>query len=352
MIEAAVLRGAGLPLAIERLTLEGPRDDEVLVRVAACGICRTDIDYCEGGVSGAAVLGHEGAGIVQELGRAVKGIRRGDHVVLSYQSCGSCEACAADHPAGCRHFWDLNFGFERLDGSSAYEAAGLRGHFFGQSAFATYALATTRNLVKVDKSLPLELLAPLGCGLQTGAGTVLNSLDVKAGRSIAIFGVGAVGLAAVMAARIVGAYPIVAVDLRRRRLALARELGATHTVDPRKADVGARIARITGGGVDHVVEGTGDAALDRTGRALLRPGGSMARLTGGGGMELSEGRSVLGVIQGDAVPQRFIPRLIGLWREGRFPIERLVRVYDFADINRAIADAGSGRTVKAVLRMR
>ncbi|MET1026368.1 MAG: NAD(P)-dependent alcohol dehydrogenase [Dongiaceae bacterium] len=350
LIRAAVARGAVRQLRIETLTLEMPRADEVLVRIIASGICHTDIDFCEGGVSGPTVFGHEGAGIVERVGSAVKGFKNGDHVVLSYQSCGHCAACRRDHPADCRHFWDLNFGFERFDGTSAYAASGIRGHFFGQSSFATHALATTRNIVKVDRALPLDLLAPLGCGLQTGAGTVMNSLAVKKSQSIAILGAGAVGLAAVMAARIMGAEPIIAVDMRPHRLRLAKELGATHVIDTRRSDAAKRIAKISGG-VDHVVESTGDTSLDRIGRELLNPRGKMARLAGGPGMELSNGRKVLGVIQGDAVPQRFIPKLIKLWRDGRFPFERLIKVYDFADINQAIADAKSGKTIKPVLHI-
>lgn len=337
---------------LEELELEGPRDDEVLVRLVASGICRTDIDFCEAGVSGAVVLGHEGAGIVQEIGKSVRGVTRGDHVVLSYQSCGHCRPCEHGHPADCRHFWDLNFGFRRLDGSNALEASGVRGHFFGQSSFATHALATRRNLVKVARTLPLDLLAPLGCGLQTGAGTVMNSLAVEAGTSVAIFGTGTVGLAAVMAARIVGAAPIIAVDINPKRLRLARTLGATHCIDNRNADLAERISAITGGGVDHVLEITGDAALARLARHLLNRGGRLALLTGGGRTDnLPGGRKVLSVIQGDAVPQRFIPYLIELYQEGRFPFDRLVSFYDFSDINQAIADANSGDVVKPVLRI-
>ncbi len=350
-IRAAISRGAGRPLSIETLEIDGPRDYEVLVRIVASGICHTDIDCCESGGSGAVVLGHEGAGVVVEVGRAVTGVRQGDHVVLSYQSCGRCDACTQGRPTDCADFWRLNFGFERLDGTSAYAAGGVRGHFFGQSSFATHALATERNIVKVDKALPLALLAPLGCGLQTGAGTVMNSLAVKRDQSIAIFGVGVVGLAAVMAARIVGASPIIAVDVRPKRLALARELGATHAIDSRKAEVGTRIARITGNGIDHVVEGTGDAALSRMGRELLNPDGRMGLLTGGMEADLPGGRKVLSIIQGDAVPQQFIPHLIALWQSGDFPFDRLIRFYDFGEINRAIADAKRGRTIKPVLRM-
>jgi aryl-alcohol dehydrogenase len=186
-VRAAVLCPPGGLLIIERLKMEGPRDDEVLVRLTASGICHTDIDFCDGGASGPVVLGHEGAGVVERVGKKVKGVKPGDHVVLSYQSCGRCPACRNHHPADCQHFWEANFGFARLDGSNALQGD-VRGHFFGQSSFATHTLATERNLVKVSKSLPLESLAPPGCGLQTGAGTVLNSLAVKAGSSLAVFG--------------------------------------------------------------------------------------------------------------------------------------------------------------------
>jgi D-arabinose 1-dehydrogenase-like Zn-dependent alcohol dehydrogenase len=211
-IRAAVLRQPGAPLRIESLEMEGPRDDELLVRIVASGICHTDIDFCEGGASGPIVLGHEGSGIVEKVGRKVKGFKAGDHLVLSYQSCGQCRPCRQGRPAHCERFWDANFGFARLDGTNAL-LDDVRGHFFGQSSFATHTLATARNVVKVPRTLPLKLLAPLGCGLQTGAGTVMNSLKVRPGASLAVFGVGSVGLAAVMAAHIVRAKSIIAVDI-------------------------------------------------------------------------------------------------------------------------------------------
>lgn len=349
-IRAAVARGAGQPMSIETLRIDAPRDDEVLVRIVASGICRTDIDMWEAGGLGAAVLGHEGAGVVEETGRAVTAVKPGDHVVLSYQSCGRCRFCRGGHPTACEHFWDLNFGFERANGSSGYANAQAQGHFFGQSSFATHALATERNIVKVSKALPLDVLAPLGCGLQTGAGTVMNSLRVRSRCSLAVLGTGTVGLAAIMAARIVGAGPIIGVDLRPRRLALARELGATHVIDSRKTDVSARIERICER-LDFAIDTTGSPALIATAEDHLLPGGCMAILAGGSDRELSDGRRVLAVIQGDSVPQRFIPRLIRYWRDGQFPFDRLIRFYDFKDINRAFADVQNGRAVKAVLRM-
>jgi aryl-alcohol dehydrogenase len=354
-IRAAVLRRRGGPLQIETLQMEGPRDDEVLVRLVASGICHTDISYIKEWYTaseGPLILGHEGAGVVERVGRRVKGFRRGDHVVLSYQSCGSCSACRSGRPADCRYLYDLNFGFRRPGGGNAYNGSGVKGHFFGQSSFATHALATARNLVKVRKDLPLAMLAPLGCGLQTGAGTVMNSLAVGAGESIAVFGTGSVGLAAIMAARIIGASPIIGIDVRPRRLVLARELGATHTIDSRKEDVASRIRDVTGRGVDYSIEGTGDDDMFRLSMELLNPGGTAALLTGASGPgRLPGGRKALSIIQGDAVPQLFIPRLIRLYRKGLFPFDRFVRFYGFREINRAIADSIRGTTIKPVLRI-
>ena len=331
-IQAAVLRERGGPLKIESLEMEGPRADELLVRLVASGICHTDIGIIDGGDGSAepVVLGHEGAGVVEQVGRGVKGITQGDHVVMSYQSCGRCSPCRHGRPADCERFYEANFGFERLDGSNALWRSGVRGHFFGQSSFATHCLATKRNIVTVPRELPLELLASLGCGLQTGAGTVMNSLTVPADAGIAVFGTG----------------PIIGVDIIPWRLELALQLGATHIID-------ARIAEITGSGVDFAVDTTGDPELVRLAVAALKPKGRVALLTGA--MEtrtFSGGRKTIGVIQGDSVPQRFIPKLIDLYRAGQFPFDHLVKFYPFTHVNRAIADARKGATIKPVLQIR
>jgi aryl-alcohol dehydrogenase len=350
-IRAAVLRQAG-PLQIESLELEGPREDEVLVRLEAAGICHTDIDFCDDWNGPPVVLGHEGAGVVEEVGASLTDVRPGDHVVLSYQSCGRCLQCRQGHPAGCEHFWKLNFGFTRLDGSNALERSGVRGHFFGQSSFATHTLATERNLVKVSQDLPLELLAPLGCGLQTGAGTVFNSLNISKGASVAVFGTGAVGLAAIMAARIVAADPIIGVDINPARLELALELGATQVIDNRTADVASQITQITGSGVDYVLEITGNPSMHQLAIEVLNPHGTVALIaTPNGSASLFGGRKTLSIIQGDAVPQYFIPKLIAMYQAGQFPFDRLLKFYDFNEINRAIADARRGDTIKPVLRI-
>ena len=351
-IQAAVLRKRRRQLTIETLELEGPRETEVLVRLVASGICHTDIDFLDGWTDPPVVLGHEGAGVVEEVGKNLTTVKRGDHVVLSYQSCGHCPECLRRHPTGCESFWEANFGFARLDGSNALEMSGVRGHFFGQSSFATHTLATARNLVQVPKHLPLELLAPLGCGLQTGAGTVLNSLQVKPGASLAVFGTGAVGLAAVMAARLVGAHPIIGVDLIPGRLELALELGATQVIDSRHEDVASRLAAITGSGVDYVLEITGAPGMYQIAMEVLNPQGTIALIaTPNGGASWSQGRKSLGIIQGDAVPQSFIPKMIALYEAGQFPFDRLVKFYEFREINRAIADAKRGDVIKPVLRI-
>jgi aryl-alcohol dehydrogenase len=298
--------------------MEGPRDDEVLVRIVASGICHTDISYRDDWdeQDEPVVLGHEGAGVVEQVGKKVKNVKRGDHVVLSYQSCGRCRPCRSGRPMDCRRFNEANFGFKRLDGSNALQRSGVRGHFFGQSSFATHSLATERNIVKVPRDLPLDILAPLGCGIQTGAGTVMNSLQVSKGESIAIFGTGAVGLAAVMAARIIGANPIIGVDRKPMRLELALELGATHVINNRHDDVASRISDITGGGVDYVLEITGNTSMLQLAIEVLNPQGTVALFTGGSGPDsLPDGKKAISIVEGDAVPQLFIPKLISLYRK-------------------------------------
>lgn len=348
-IQAALARNSG-PFRIEPVEIEPPRPGELLVRIVASGICHTDIEFTGYGQGAPLILGHEGAGIIEQTGSRVTDFQPGDHVVLSYQSCGRCAACRRGAPMHCGDFWELNFEGHRLDGSNAYH--GARGHFFGQSSFATYSIATSRNAVRVPKTLPLELLAPLGCGLQTGAGTILNSLRVRRGSSVAVFGTGAVGLAAVMAARIAGAGTIIGVDLKRNRLRLARELGATHAIPsgPRLADA---IRKIAPGGVDYALEITGSDDVFEAAIDSLGPNGTLAMIAtpAAGISRLRPGQKMLEIIQGDSVAQSFIPKMIQYYKAGKFPFDRLVRFYPFRDINRAIAASVSGRVIKPVLRM-
>jgi aryl-alcohol dehydrogenase len=353
-IRAAVLRKQDGPLKIETLLMEGPQDSEALIRTVASGVCHTDISMVHHWetADGPLVLGHEGAGIVELTGRKVKTVRPGDHVVLSYQSCGTCRQCKSGRPTKCSRFYELNFGFHRPDGSNALEQSGVGGHFLGQSAFSSHILATDRNMVKVSKKLPLSMLAPLGCGMQTGAGTVMNMLHVGKGESIAIFGTGAVGLAAVMAARIVGAAPIIGVDIALSRLKLALELGATHVINGRETEVAAGMKRIVADGVNYVLETTGNSQLLHLAPEVTKKGGTAAFFTGDGVPDfVPKGIKAVQVVEGDSVPQIFIPKLIKLYQSGRFPFDRLLKFYDFKDINRAMQDSLSGKTIKPVLCM-
>jgi aryl-alcohol dehydrogenase len=364
-ITAAVVDEKFAPFELRELELEAPRSDEVLVRIVATGICQTDLHVRdqEYPVPLPAVLGHEGAGVVEAVGGSVSSVGPGDHVILSYQACGRCRLCLRGRYSYCERGFEANFGGARLDGSNSLSrngaGPGVHGHFFGQSSFATHSLATERNVVKVPRDVPLELLGPLGCGLQTGAGAVLNSLKVPAGASLAVFGSGAVGLAAIMAAKVASVHTIVAVDVNPRRLELARELGASHVLDPRDADLRDALATITPGGLDFVLEITARPEMLKTAVDVLAPLGTAALI--GGAPQGTEapvdmnsllfGRTVRGIVQGDSIPQLFVPQLIELHRRGDFPFDRLVRFYEFEEINQAVADMRSGATVKPILRV-
>lgn len=363
-IQAAVVRAKAAPMEIETLTLEDPREDEILVRLVATGICHTDIAMRDQAypVPQPIVLGHEGAGIVERAGARVTRVKAGDPVVMTFDSCGHCLSCLEHAPSYCHDFFAYNFAGLRADGSVAlrHGAEKVHSHFFGQSSFATHALCRERNIVKLPEGAPLDLVGPLACGIQTGAGSILNGLKVGSGESIAIFGAGSVGLSAVMAARLTGAATIIAVDLKEARLALARELGATHTIDASRENAVEAILAITGTGAQYALEVTGAAPVVRQALESLAPRG-ICGIAGAFplGTEIridlvhlmTAGRTLRGLVEGEANSAVFIPRLIELNAQGRFPFERLIRHYDFADINRAIADAEEGVAIKPILRM-
>jgi aryl-alcohol dehydrogenase len=330
----------------------------VLVRVHASGICHTDL-ICRDQwlpVPLPAVLGHEGAGVVEAVGSGVTEFAAGDRVAMSYDCCGACPACEKQLGVYCYRFFEHNFAASRAeDGSSVF--GDVHAHFFGQSSFATHSVARERNLVRLDDDIPFELAAPFGCGIQTGAGSVLNALRPPAGSSFAVYGAGAVGLAAVLAARSSGCDPIVAVDLRENRLELAREVGATHVFSD---DAPARIIELTGAGVDYALEATGSPAALRNAVDSLAPLGICGVVGAPAlGTEVSldithlmtAGRVVRGIVEGESRPKEFLPRLFELWRRGEFPVDRMMQFYDFEEIDRAAHDAESGEVIKPVLRM-
>ncbi|MGQ4335265.1 NAD(P)-dependent alcohol dehydrogenase [Streptomyces hayashii] len=360
---AAVVESAGAPFTLCEVVLEDPAPHEAVVRLVAAGLCHTDLGVASGGLPFPlpGVPGHEGAGVVEAVGSAVTGVAPGDHVVLSFTSCGHCRNCHGGHPAYCAAWLPLNLlGGRRADGSGTVSRDGevLGGHFFGQSSFAERALVDERSLVKVDPDVPLASIAPQGCGVQTGVGAVWNVLKPTAGAAVVVLGAGAVGLSAVMAAAMSPATTIIAVDRVAERLELARELGATHTVDAGRVALGEAVAEITGGqGADGVVETTGNTAVLRQGVDALAargtlvvvgapPFGSEVALDVNG---LLGGKRVVGLTLGDSETQTFIPALVGLVKDGRLPLDRLIGVYPFADIEQAVRDMTEGKTVKPVL---
>ena len=358
-ITAAVLRDGDAPYSLERIELGGPGAGEVLVRIAAVGMCHSDalLRSQAFGAKLPIIPGHEGAGIVESVGAAVDGVKRGDHVVLTFDSCGLCRNCTENRPALCTAGRERNMVGWKADGSSTAtgtDGAPIGSRWFAQSSFATHAIATSRNVVVVDDKLPLHVLAPLGCGIQTGAGAVLNSLDVQPGSSLAVFGAGAVGLAAVLAGAVAGAETIVVVDLHPERRELAVEFGATHVLDGAKDDIARQVRKLTNGGADYAIDATGVPRVAETAIASTRVGGACALagvLTGPLSLKpmALTGKSVTGVLEGDSVPQDFIPRLIDLWSAGRLPIERFIEQFPLSAINDAEEASLSGRVVKPVL---
>jgi aryl-alcohol dehydrogenase len=359
-VKAAIAREGHEQFMIEELELSEPGPDHILVRMVGVGLCHTDVKALRGSlqVPKPIVLGHEGAGIVERTGSRVSKVKPGDHVVLTYDSCGVCRACAGGDPAYCDETTALNFedargkdpGFLRKGEQMVH------GHFFGQSSFSTYAITRPHNTIPVRQDAPLEILGVLGCGVQTGAGAILNSLAAKPGESVAIFGVGPVGLSAIMAAVYCGCREIVAVDVIEARLAMAKRLGATHSLLPGpNVSTADTIRRLVPGGVSCALDTTGRAASYHQALASLRTRGRFGYVTvpvGAFEPNLARvmlgGLTVRGIVQGDSVPDTFIPRLIDLYMNGQFPFDTLVTTYRLEEINQAIEDQVRGKVVKPV----
>lgn len=360
---AALIRAVGGPFLIEEIEVAEPRGSEVRVRMVGVGMCHTDLVARDGfPVPLPIVLGHEGSGVVDAVGPDVAGLAVGDHVVLSFDSCGACPTCDEALPAYCYNFLGHNFAGVRLeDGSSPLSQgdAVVHGNFFGQSSFGSYAIAHQRNTVKVDADLPLAILGPLGCGVQTGAGAAVISLGLKPGQSLAIFGGGAVGLSALLGARAVGAGTVIVVEPNAERAALALELGATHVIDPKATeDVLAKVKELSGGGVNHALDTTGIPAVVAVAAETTIAHGTVgliavpppeAMLPASMMSMLLRGTIIKFITEGDADPQTFIPQMIDWYRAGKFPFDRLVKTFPFDEINEAAAASEDGSAIKPVL---
>jgi aryl-alcohol dehydrogenase len=347
----------------EAVEIEAPRADEILVRVLGVGLCHTDLVFSSGAAPYPfpAVFGHEGSGVVEAVGANVKKVKAGDSVLITFRSCGACDRCGEGDAAYCRTMPLLNYTGRRTDGTSAIsnEAGPVSSNFFGQSTFAGHAITYERNVVKVDPSLPVEIMGPLGCGIQTGAGAAMRSLAAKKGSAFLVTGGGSVGLSAVMGAKIQGCATIILVEPMESRRKLAMELGATHCIDPTATeDVPAAVRAIAPMGVDNALDTTGIPAVQAAALACL---GSKATLglvgvsapgtpmPGDVNTVMTFGQSVKGIIEGDSDPDEFIPELIEHFKAGRLPFDKLVKKFRLSEINEAIAAQHHGDCVKAVL---
>ena len=362
LVKAAILHGKDQPFQIEEVHLASPQDDEILVRIVAVGLCHSDVAVAEGGLifPFPGILGHEGAGIVERVGADITTVAPGDHVVLSFDSCGYCPSCTSGTPSYCDEFGRRNFGGTRPNGTKVHSGpeGAIAGNFFGQSSFGSYALARARNVIKVAPDLPLHLLGPLGCGIQTGAGAVMESLSCRQGSSILILGGGAVGLSGVMGAAIRGCATIIVMEPVAARRQLALDMGATHALPPGDA---ASILSIVPTGVDYVLDTSAKTPVRSLALEVLAKRGAIGLV----GVPFSPderwsldflritrlGATIKGIVEGDSDPHSFIPQLLAYYREGRFPFDRMITVYPFEQINEAIADQRRGSATKIVLKL-
>ncbi|GAA1466408.1 NAD(P)-dependent alcohol dehydrogenase [Microbacterium thalassium] len=367
-ITASVTPGRSAPSQVETVFIDEPGPGEALVRIVAAGVCHTDAITREGDLPLPlpGILGHEGAGVVEAVGPAVTQVAVGDRVVIGWPSCGECDACLDGEPRYCDHLVEALTSGARLRGEhrgeSAYrtaDGAALAGHFFGQSSFATASLVLADALVKVPDDVPLSVAAPLACGVTTGAGAVMNVAKPKPGDALVIWGTGAVGLAAIMAARNSPATTIIAVDLHEDRLALARELGATHTVNAAAGDALDEVRRICGGPADYAFECTGvirvvEQAVESVsmrGTVILIGGAPADSRFSVDHFGALWGKRIVGVLGGEGRNGSLIPALLDLWRQGRFPIDRLIEDFAFPHVDEAIDAGTSGRVIKPVLHV-
>ena len=356
-IKAAVVYELNGPYVIEEIDLDEPKAEEVLVKIVASGVCHTDHLITSRPLSKIfpVVPGHEGSGIVESVGGLVTDFKPGDRVCMSFSYCNECFACVTGRPYECEENLHLNFGGRAYDGTTRLSKDGTEfSNLFNQSSFATYSVTHRNNLVHVPDEMDLKLTAPLGCGIQTGAGAVLNCLKPQPGSSLVVVGCGGVGMSAVMAAKCSGCSEVIAVDTVDSRLELALELGATHVVNAKKSDTVSSVKDITGGrGADFAVNASGTGATAGAALFCTHAFGRLA-VIGSGEFTFSGyvgARTITGVTEGWSLPRLFIPRLIDLYMKGLFPFDKLIKFYNFDEINVAADDSLSGKTIKPVLVM-
>jgi alcohol dehydrogenase len=351
------------PFAIEEVELDSPGEGEVLVRIRAAGLCHSDLSTVNGDRPRPMpmVLGHEAAGEVMELGAGVRGLTPGDHVILVFvPSCGGCVPCMEGRPGLCEPAVPANAGGTLISGARRLKLGGIPVyHHIGVSAFAEYAVVSRNSLVTIDKDLPFEEAALFGCAVVTGAGAVFNTARLPAGASVAVVGLGGVGLMSMLAARAAGSREVIAIDTLDDKLKLARQMGATHTVNATSPDAVEQVKAITGGGVEFAFEMASSVKALELAYRITRRGGTTvtaslphpdARFAVPATNLVAEERTLKGSYIGSCVPGRDIPRYIALYRLGLLPVDRLLSErIGLADINAGFDRLADGATVRQVL---
>lgn len=361
-IKAAVVKEAGAPYEIKEIELQEPKGKDVLVKMVASGLCRSDYGERNGNsIKFPNVLGHEGAGIIESVGEGVTDFKPGDHVLLSYGYCKHCEHCDGGHPASCSDWLKINNSGTNARGEYVLKDGDVDvNNFFNQSSFATYSLTDESNLVKVDKSMDLRMVGPLSCGIGTGSGAVFDVLQPKPGSSIAVFGTGAVGFAAIMASKIAGCSQIIAIDINEDRLKDALRYGATTVINGMNTDAADEILKITDQkGVNYTIDTTGNNKVMNQALQVTKSGGTFIPLAvTKNNFEVNTffdlvfgNKEIKGVLLGNTIPKYHLPRLIDYYQKGQFPFDEFIEYFDFEDINKAEEASISGRVIKPVVIM-
>jgi NDMA-dependent alcohol dehydrogenase len=362
-MKAAVLYETKKPLVVEDVQLAAPKHGEVLVKIGAAGVCHSDYHFMNGDlpIGLPCVIGHEGAGVVEEVGQGVTTVKPGDHVVLLFRpNCGHCEFCSQGRPALCWMAGKIRNTGHLLDDTSRISRNGDEiKHFLGVSCFAERTVVPEQGIVPIAKDIPLEVAALVGCAVMTGVGAVMNTAHVPPGASSLVIGVGGVGLNCIMGLQLVGAYPIIAADIHDSKLETATDFGATHVINSGSTDLVAAVKELTGDGVDYAFEAIGNPKTMSQAFAALRRGGT-ATAVGiapmGSEMSVSAGdlvyqeKSLKGSYYGGAHPQTDMPRLLELYQHGRLPIDKLItRRYKLDQVNEAYDALLKGEVARSVL---
>jgi len=363
-MKAAILYEPNTPLKVEKVNLDDPQVNEVLVKLVASGVCHSDLHFMKGEMYCATptVVGHEGAGIVEKVGPGVTSVQPGDHVILMVSfSCGKCRFCVEGHPTMCvENMAVMAGGVLPICGSTRLSKGDQAlHHLFGLACFAEYTVVHERSCVKVREDAPLDKVCLLGCGVATGIGAAINTAGVRPGESVAIWGAGGVGLSVLMGAKLAGAGKIIAIARNPKKLALAKEFGADHVVNASEDDPVAKVMELTGGGADYAIEAAGKAEVIQQAYASIHGGGkcvvagmaAMGSVVSIQSYEFLLGKTITGTVQGDIRAQVDIPRYIDMFMDGKLPFDKLIsKTYTLKEVNEAFEALEKGEIIRSVIK--